>query len=59
MTTPTNTQDPPIRQPDTAEAAKIAFKAAQSALETGDADGAARLLQRWRELSPKPKGGAS
>ncbi len=42
---------------DTAAEAKKAFKAAQDALAQGDAAEAARLLQRWRELSPKPKGG--
>jgi len=53
MTTPTQHQDAAIRQPDTAQAAKIAFAGAQHALEIGDHTEAARLLAKWRELSPR------
>jgi hypothetical protein len=39
---------------NTAAEAKRAFKAAQDALALGNADEAARLLERWRELAPRP-----
>jgi uncharacterized protein HemY len=51
---------PRIPAPDTpnradrAAQAKRAFRAAQDALAEGDATEAGRLLERWRELAPRP-----